>query len=210
MNCGSAVRPRHPGSVPTDPSEQAPPRSPSRARVRSTADLLGNHPLTVPDVLGLLTDDALAHLAAAIHQEVRGRAVDAGDPDAVIAEAFETGFGRDGLAVNPWVEGPFVVCPGGLVGTGRAGHRCRFVSVNDTWVWDAEELVCETKRSTPGAKEGFRAVALVPVHEGLALDVVTGRLRAGQHAVDRVVSFEIRRGELIEVAQRSVTPAGMQ
>jgi hypothetical protein len=173
------------------------------------AEVLAGDPLAVPGVLRLLDAGALANLDAAVQQEVRRRAVEAGDTDAVIAEAFETGFGRDGLAVLPWVEGPYVVCPGGLVSPSRSSHRCRFVSVNDTWVWDCAELICEEKRSTPGAKDGFRAVALVPVHEGLALDVVSGKLRSGQHSVDKVVSFELRGGELVEVAQRTVSAAGM-
>lgn len=173
------------------------------------AAVLAGDPLAVPEVLARLDDAALGNLDAAVQQEVRRRAVEGGDGDAIIAEAFETGFGRDGLAVLPWIEGPFVVCPGSLISSSRTSHRCRFVSVNETWVWDCAELVHEEKRSSPGAKDGFRAVALVPAHEGLALDVVSGKLRSGQHSVDKVVSFELRRGALVEVAQRTITPSGM-
>lgn len=177
--------------------------------VERTAAALGEDPLRVPEVLALLDEGALTNLDAAVQQEVRRRAVESGVEEAIIAAAFETGFGRDGLGVLPWIEGPFVVCPGGLVSPSRTSHRCRFVSVNDAWVWDCAELVCEEKRSSPGAKDGFRAIALVPAHEGLALDVVTGKLRSGQHSVEKVISYEVRRGELVEVAQRTVSAAGM-
>lgn len=173
------------------------------------AAALSGDPVAVPEVLALLDEGALTNLGAAVQQEVRRRAVESGSEEAIISAAFETGFGRDGLGVLPWIEGPFVVCPGGLLSPGRTSHRCRFVSVNDAWVWDCAELVCEEKRSSPGARDGFRAVALVPAHEGLALDVVSGRLRSGQHSVEKVISCEVRRGELVQVAQRTVSAAGM-
>ena len=46
--------------------------------------------------------------------------------------------------------------------------------------------------------------------EGLGLDVVSGKARGGQHSVDRVVSYEVRRGDLVEVSQRNVSGRGMQ
>ena len=38
----------------------------------------------------------------------------------------------------------------------------------------------------------------------MELDVVSGRLRSGQHQVDLVGSFVVRKGELVEVSQRNV------
>jgi len=164
---------------------------------------LTEEPQTAAALVERLDDAALANLAASLSDEVRRRALAAGDRDAIIAEAFDRGFGRDGLAVTPWIEGSFVVCPGGLVAKSRASHRCRFVSVDDTWIWESSELIHEAKRSTPAA-DGFRAVALLPVIQGMALDVVSGRRRAGEHSVDRVVSFEVDRNELVEVSQRAL------
>jgi hypothetical protein len=157
-----------------------------------------------------LGDDDLHHLAEVVRQVQIERAVDSGDHDAIIASAFETGFGRDGLGLLPWVEGTVIVCPGGMVAKSTTNHRCRFVSVDDVWVWDSGLLLREDKRSSPGAESGFRAVALVPLVDGTELDVVTGRARGGQHSVDHVVSYEVRAGELIEVSQRTVTPANMR
>jgi hypothetical protein len=126
----------------------------------------------------------------------------------VVAQAFETVFGRDGLAEQPFVEGPFVVCPGGLVAKNPANHRCPFVSVDGTWIREDPHLLHEVKRSTPGADESFHAVALLPIVEGIALDVVRAKMRKGQHQVERVFSYEIRRGRLVEAAQRNVAPHG--
>lgn len=176
----------------------------SARRINAAGRLLSGDPDDIVRVADRLNDDQLAHLQLVVAQLQRERAVAGGDLDAIITSAFEAGFGRDGLAVLPWVEGNVVVCPGGLIAKSRASHRCRFVSVNDTWIWESDELIREDKRSTPGAKDGFRAVALVPLVGGMELDVVSGRSRAGQHSVERVTSLVVRGRELEEVSQRNV------
>ncbi|MCO4834922.1 MAG: hypothetical protein KC481_14755 [Acidimicrobiaceae bacterium] len=165
---------------------------------------LTEDPLAAVELAQRLDDDVLVHLAAALGDETRRRAVEQGDQQAVIDDAFDHGFGRDGMGVLPYIEGPFIVCPGAMVSKRKANHTCRFVSVNDVWIWDSYELVHEEKRSSPGTDDGFRAVALLTPVEGMELDVVSGRLRSGQHQVDLVVSFVVRKGDLIEVSQRNV------
>lgn len=168
---------------------------------------LSDDPATAVELAQRLDDDVLNHLAAALADETRRRAVDSGDQQAVIDQGFELAFGRDGLGVLPYLEGPFIVCPGAMVSKRKGNHTCRFVSVNDTWIWDSFELLHEEKRSSPGPHDGFRAIALLIPTEGLQLDVVSGKMRSGQHSVDLVVSFEVRKGELIEVSQRNVAAA---
>lgn len=184
-------------------SEQA-----STRRLNAAAKLLAD-PMEVGRVVDKLADDELSNLGEVVRQIQSERAVSRGDLDEIIAQAFEMGFGRDGLATLPWVEDTVVVCPGGLIRSSRTSHVCRFVNVNDSWVWESHELIREDKRSTPGDRDGFRAVALVPALEGMELDVVSGKARGGQHSVDRVVSYVVRGGELEEVSQRSVRSAGM-
>ncbi len=157
-----------------------------------------------------LDDDDLHNLAEVVRQVQIERAIDGGDHEAIIARAFEIGFGRDGLGVLPWVEGDVIVCPGGLVSKSRTSHRCRFVSVDDVWVWDSGLLLREDKRSSPGTDDGFQAVALVPVVDGTELDVVSGRARSSGHSVEHVVSYEVRAGDLVEVSQRDVAGKNMR
>lgn len=165
---------------------------------------LADDPDTAVELAERLPDDVLVHLAAALADETRRRAIDQGDQQAVIDQAFDVAFGRDGLGVLPYLEGPYIVCPGAMVSKRKGNHTCRFVSVNDVWIWDSYELVHEEKRSSPGTDDGFRAVALLIPTEGLQLDVVSGRLRSGQHQVELVVSYEVRKGDLVEVSQRNV------
>ncbi len=169
---------------------------------------LREDPDTARELAEKLPDEALVELGAAIRDEVSHRARANGDQDAVIEAAFESGFARDGLGLLPWIESPFVVCPGGLVGKNRANHRCQFVSADDTWVWENSDLIREEKRSMPGRDEGFRAIALMPIVEGMGLDVVRAKMRQGRHDVERVVSFVIKKGRLVEVERRDVSARG--
>jgi hypothetical protein len=167
-------------------------------------------PEQLVDSLRVMSADDLHHLAESVRQVQIERAIDDGDHDAIIARAFEVGFGRDGLGVLPWVEGDVIVCPGGLVSTSRSHHRCRFVSVDNVWVWESGLLMREDKRSSPGTHDGFRAVALIPAVDGMQIDAVSGRARSGTHSVEHVVSFEVRGGELVEAGQRAVAPRNMR
>ena len=67
------------------------------------------------DLAAALPDDTLTHLAAAIRDEIRRRAREGGNHDAIIEEAFQQAFGRDGLGAAPWVEGDVIVCPGATI-----------------------------------------------------------------------------------------------
>jgi len=168
---------------------------------------LTNDPETAVELASKLDTDVLNHLAAAIRDETRRRAIEAGDQQSIIDKAFDEAFGRDGLGSLPWIEGPFIVCPGSIVSKRRGSHICRFASVNDTWIWDSHELIHEEKRSSPGTDDGFRAVGLIAIVEGTEIDIVSGRARSGNHQVDRVVSYVISRGDLVEVSQRDVAAA---
>jgi hypothetical protein len=173
------------------------------------------HPGAVADPLQLIESlrdldaDELHNVAEAVRQVQIERAIGSGDHDAIIANGFEVGFGRDGIGVLPWIEGDVIVCPGGLISKSRTSHRCRFVSVDDVWVWDCGLLLREDKRSSPGAVDGFRAIALIPVVDGTELDVVSGRAKQGGHAVEHVVSYEVRGGDLVEVSQRDIKARNM-
>jgi hypothetical protein len=184
--------------------------SASRPRSQPPERATDTDPARVLEQVRALGDDDLHNLAEVVRQVQIERAIGNGDHDAIIAAAFEVGFGRDGLGVLPWVEGNVVVCPGGLVSKSKTSHRCRFVSVDDVWVWDSGLLLREDKRSAPGVEEGFRAVALIPLVDGTEVDVVTGKARSGQHSVDHVISYEVRRGDLVEVSQRNVAAANMR
>jgi hypothetical protein len=172
-------------------------------------------PAQLVEQLRAMTSDELHNVAEAVRQVQIERSIMAGDLDALIARAFEVGFGRDGLGHTPWVEhvgvdGDVIICPGAIITKSRTSHRCRFVSVDDVWIWESGLLMREDKRSSPGVEDGFRAIAVLPLVDGIELDVVTGRAKQGGHAVEHVVSLEVRGGELVEVSQRDVAGKNMR
>ncbi|MAT05917.1 MAG: hypothetical protein CL424_12835 [Acidimicrobiaceae bacterium] len=169
-----------------------------------------DNPDEIIERLRAMESQELHDLAEAVRQVQIERAITSGDHEAIIARAFEIGFGRDGLGVLPWLEGEVIVCPGAIITKSRTSHRCRFISVDDVWVWDSGLLLREDKRSSPGTHDGFRAVALVPVVDGTEIDVVSGRARSGGHSVEHVVSYEVRGGDLVEVSQRDVSSRNMR
>lgn len=194
----------------TEPKSDLGREAVSARRINSAARILAGNPEDALRILDRLDGAELAHIGEVVHQIERQRAVDGGDHDRIIELAFEEGFGSDGLGHPPWIQGAVIVCPGSIINKSRTNHRCRFVSVNETWVWDSVEILREDKRSLPGKNDGFKAIALLPILNGMSLDVVTGRARSGQHHVDRVVSYKVKRGKLVEVAQRNIKPQGMR
>ena len=100
------------------------------------------------------------------------------------------------------------VCPGSLISKSQGSHRCRFVSINQEWVWQSSMLITESKRPGQGSDKGFRAIALLPVIEGTAVDIVSGRLQSGEHRAQKVVSLEVRDGKLLQVDTRVISNGG--
>ncbi|MFW2384100.1 MAG: hypothetical protein ACN4GZ_20270 [Acidimicrobiales bacterium] len=181
----------------------------STRRINAAAKLLVD-PFSSQRVLSKLDESELANVIELARQLQSERAIARGDLDEIVAAGFEQSFGGDGLGADPYLVGNLVVCPGGLSWTSKTSHTCRFVSVNETWVWDSIELIREDKRSTPGSRDGFRAIALIPAATGTTLDVVSGKARAGGHQVTRVVSYRVDRTGLTQVSQRNVKAAGMK
>ena len=162
-------------------------------RVRNgTVGPMGNVDLTA------LGDVELADLANSVRDEYRRRALDAGVPDAVADEAFDRGFGPDGLAVIPWVEANMVVCCGGKEHSSASSHKCRFAVVDGEWVWESSERLYDEMRHT-GKAGSNRTVSLVPAREGLVVEVVTSKFRSGKHERVGLRRFEVRGGEIVEV-----------
>lgn len=156
-----------------------------------------------------LSDADLARLIANARTVQHERALADGDLDALVAEGFRSGFTRPGRAVDPWVTGRVLVCPGSLTGTSRSSHECSFVKVGEAWVWQAEERLLDEVRplQSPGHFEQ-RSVTLLAAVDGLELDLVTCKARSGTHRLVAARSFVLDEGVLRLVRTRSVQVDG--
>jgi hypothetical protein len=158
--------------------------------------------------LASLTDGALADVAQLARATQQARAVAAADPDALVELGFAEGFRADGLPRDPFVVAGVVVCAGARLDRSGTSHDCGFVSVGDTWVWEAPDLVADVVRQVPGPRAQMRSVSLLAGFDGLALDLVVSRARAGVHQARSVRSFVLDAGELQLTGARTPRAAG--
>jgi hypothetical protein len=145
-----------------------------------------------------LDDLGLAMLAESVKGEQQRRALAAEDLSAVVDDAFARGFDGRGMAADPWLTpGGLAVCPGSMVQRSRQSHRCRFVAVGDTWVWESPERVLDEVRPLHDGHDSLQTVTVLAAWDGLVLDVVTSRCRSGIHTRDSSAAIEVRRGLLV-------------
>lgn len=151
--------------------------------------------------LAVLGDAELAALLAACRVEQHRRAEEAGDPEAIAVTAFATAF-SSAVPALPFRQGPYIACPGGTrkANKARTSHECRFVAVGDVWAWGSEACAHD---SVYRADDGMRALTLVVPYDGMAVDVVDCKMRAGRHERIAVHSFTVRDGDVVPVRSRA-------
>lgn len=149
-------------------------------------------------------DQALAELRSAIDDELRQRAVDSGDLDALVEEAFRVGFDAKGQAQPPWLHGRVLVCPGAKVSSSAMSHACRFVSVDDTWVWEHPDVITDTMR--PRGPHSSASITLLVARDGLECEVVASRARGGTHTRVSVEGYRIAGDTVVSTGKRSSAP----
>lgn len=158
--------------------------------------------------LSRLDDAQLADLAAAISAERRRRAVANSDLEALTEVGFDQGFDSKGVATDPWFLSGVLICPGSLIGKAGGSHECRFVHVDDCWVWEHPDTIWDTvRKGAIGTRDYQRSVSLVVPSDGASVDVVTMACRMGVHTVKRTRSYRVVGDALEQVDSRVFTPA---
>lgn len=155
--------------------------------------------------LAELSDNNLRTLIADCLDEQRRRAVEAGGFEALCEEGFSDGFDTKGHARVPLIRGDVLICYGSIVEKSAMSHDCSFVKIDDTWVWEYEDVLRDEVRKRPErGKEHQRSVSLIPALEGLEFDLVSCRMRHGVHHMHHARSYRILRGQLELVTSRTV------
>lgn len=149
-----------------------------------------------------MSDGDLAGLYAAIADEQRRRAREAGEIGALVEAAFERAFVRAGRW-EPWMEGGLLFCPGELIGAGTLRHDCSFCRVGDEWSWESSDLIVDEVRHVPHrSKIAQRSISVLAVPDDTTVDLVVSRLSGGAHRLVRATSYRVRRDGLDVVATR--------
>lgn len=163
----------------------------------------------VPQIVDLedlagVSDADLRRALVVLQAEERRRALTRCEPAALVEEGFARGFASNGMPLDPWLAGGILVCPGAKLDRSAMSHRCGFVRVDSSWVWDHPDLLEDVVRHLPGAQSRMQSVSLVPVGEQCAVDVIEARTRNGVHELSGIRSFTVSDGALLLVSQRSV------
>lgn len=154
--------------------------------------------------LGGTSDEALRRALVVLHAEESRRALERAEPAALVEDGFVRGFLANGMAKDPWISGGILVCPGAKIDRSAMNHRCGFVRIDSSWVWEHPDLLEDVVRHLPGPQSRMQSVSLVPVGEQCAVDLIEARTRNGVHELVGIRSFTVSEGQLLLVSQRSV------
>lgn len=149
------------------------------------------------------TDAQLSHTAYALRTESHRRALEGGDLEALVEQAFLDGFTSANQACAPVVVDGFLICYGTHRARSQTSHDCTFVSINGQWVWEASPLA-DVMRTVPGAKPVRMSVSVLVAEEGTEVDLVSSTARQGGGCqMKEVHSYQVVLGELVQVATRA-------
>ncbi len=151
------------------------------------------------------TDGNLAALIEAAQDEQKRRAIEAGDLEAIIEDAFEQGFTAKGMARGPWLtDDGILVCPGSIIEKSTQSHVCSFVNLDDTWAWQAQDLLLDEVRKIPAqARTHQRSVSLIAAYDGLEFTVVVCKARNSVHEMQSSTTYTVHNGSLEVVSSRT-------
>lgn len=166
----------------------------------------GDHERFVLDLEDLpgVSDESLRRALLVLRAEEARRSLERAEPAALVDEGFSRGFLPNGMVKDPWITGGILVCPGAKIDRSTMSHRCGFVRVDSSWVWEHPDLLEDVVRHIPGPQSRMHSVSLVPVGEQCAVDLVEARTRNGVHELVGIRSFTVTDGTLLLVSQRSV------
>jgi hypothetical protein len=151
-----------------------------------------------------LADEDLRRALLVLHAEENRRALERAEPAALVEDGFSRGFLTNGMGKDPWLSAGILVCPGAKIDRSAMSHRCGFVRIDSSWVWEHPDLLEDVVRHLPGPHSRMQSVSLVPVGEQCAVDLIEARTRNGVHELVGIRSFTVSGGELLLVSQRSV------
>jgi len=151
------------------------------------------------------TDEQIHATMSALAGALHDRALAGGDLDAILEQGFLDGFTAKGVPVMPWIQDGILVCPGYHKARSAKSHDCSFVSLDGTWVWAAPNKLVDAMRDVPGAKAHKCSITLVVPQEGMQVDAVTSRSRAGGGCqMVSAQSFQVRGPDLVHVTTRTM------
>lgn len=151
-------------------------------------------------------EDLSATIEALTAEQVR-RALADNDPGALADKYFDMNFSV--RTVHPVLENGLLICPGVKTLNSKTSHDCAFIAVDSSWVWDHSDAVwSEIRKTMHGSKMVQQSVTIVPVYDGVVVDVVTSKARSGPCKMSQVKSYVVKNNMLEPTSTRTSIPRG--
>lgn len=150
--------------------------------------------------LNTLSIPQMHALIRRLSDEIQRRSLEEMDTEALLQHIWDNLFTRSGTSLAPIIMNNVLLCAGHRVFRSGTNHTCAFVNVNDTWVWDHQDLEHTTIRGFEGKPEGsLQSAALLPVNEGDRVAYLPCNASMGNHSLikNQARYFEVKAGELV-------------
>lgn len=163
--------------------------------------------LSLQDIHGVSLENfsgaALSELAADIIIEQHRRALIEADPQALASWGFANMFDSRGVPNDPTVMSGMVVIAGYIVEKSSSSHLCCWATIGEDWVWESEEVLVHESKHPVGPKKTQRGVSVAVAVEGMKIDMVFMRQSLRVHEMQKVRSFEIQKGKMVQTQARA-------
>lgn len=152
-----------------------------------------------------LTDSELQEVITIANAELYSRNIANAEPSSLIKLGFERGFTSKLVPVQPWVVNGVLIAPGYKKESSVFNHKCSFIKVNDSWVWESEHKILDEIRSDTKI---LRSVTLIALMDSFQIDVLTSKARNSVHVLENIVSYNYEEGVLLKTSSRNISTKG--
>jgi hypothetical protein len=115
---------------------------------------------------------------------------------------FESFFKHE-LCAEPLVKDGLLYAYGAKKKSSSTNHSCKFVSINDQWVWESPKIVKNrTRYSDSEAK--LITLAVITIDDGDKVDVIESRANLIGHKAKKITSYLVKNGQLEKTKSRVV------
>lgn len=120
-----------------------------------------------------------------------------------LSNEFEVAYNNE-LCADPEIKNGLLYAYGAKKKLSATNHICKFVSINDKWVWESTSLV-ESQNKYSDSDHKLLTLAVVTFQEGDRVDIVESKANIMGHKAKKIASYTISNNKLSKVKNRDIT-----
>lgn len=102
------------------------------------------------------------------------------------------------------VDNEYLLCPGVKIYKNKNSHRCTFITVNDRWSWEYDEILSDKMIFTKDNDLNIvNTQSVIRIKNGLIIGVVSSVANLEKHRMKKKKFYKIESGILIPIENRS-------